>query len=60
MENMKWGRYQENWKYGKFEKYKNRGMENLENVNDDDKNKRGSIVGGGGGGGKSPQGYTME
>ena len=36
------GKYYENWKYGKFEKY---GIGNM-NVKDDNRNKRGSIAGG--------------
>ena len=38
-------KYQENWKYKMFEK---REIENMENVKDDNRNKRWSIVGGGG------------
>ena len=37
------GKYQENWKYGRFKKCE---IGNMENVKKDNRNKRGSIVGG--------------
>ena len=39
------GKISKNWKYGKFEKGEIGKMEKLENVKDDNRNKRGSIVG---------------
>ena len=51
-------KYQENWKHGKFVKCEIGNIENLENVNKDNRNKRGSIVGGDKC--KNPKGYTLE
>ena len=42
-------KYQEKWKYGRFEKYEIRKMENLDNFKDDNRNNKWSIIGGGGG-----------
>ena len=39
----------ENWKYEKLKKYEIGNMENLENVKEDNRNKRRSIIEGGGG-----------
>ena len=41
-------KYQEKWKYGRFEKYEIRKMENLDNFKDDNRNNKWSIIGGGG------------
>ena len=53
LENRKCENIEKNWKYGKFIKCE---IANMENVKEDNRNKRGSIVcvcvcGGGGGGG---------
>ena len=49
------GKYWENWKYEKFEKY---GIGNMKNVKHGNKNKRGSIVRKDKC--KNPKGYTIE